>query len=121
MKEILATCGGRAAVYLALAATTKGSDTEEILRQFEPFGYRAVILTKLDETMRIGNILSCLTRHRKPIAYLCDGQGVPQDLEEATVVRLLMNMDGFRIDRDTMERRFARPRADSGEARGRGA
>ncbi|HET6485405.1 MAG TPA: flagellar biosynthesis protein FlhF [Spirochaetia bacterium] len=121
MKEILATCGGRAAVYLALAATTKGSDTEEILRQFEPFGYRSVILTKLDETMRIGNIVSCLTRHRKSIAYLCDGQGVPQDLEEASVVRLLMNMDGFRIDRDTMERRFARPRADTGDARGRGA
>ena len=108
MKEILAICGSQATVYLALAATTKASDTEEILRQFEPFGYRAVILTKLDETMRIGNIISCLARHRKPVAYLCDGQGVPQDLEEATVVRLLMNMEGFRIDREALEKRFGR-------------
>ena len=108
MKEILATCGSQACVYLALAATTKASDTEEILRQFEPFGYRAVILTKLDETMRIGNVISCLARHRKPVAYLCDGQGVPQDLEEATVVRMLMNMEGFRIDRETLENRFGR-------------
>jgi flagellar biosynthesis protein FlhF len=106
MKEVLAACGGQAAVYLALSATTKASDTEEILRQYAPFGYRAVILTKLDETMRIGNVLSCLARQRTPIAYLCDGQGVPQDLEEATPVRLLMNMEGFRIDREALEQRF---------------
>ena len=106
MKEVLASCGSQACVYLALAATTKASDTEEILRQFAPFGYRAVILTKLDETMRIGNVISCLARNRKPVAYLCDGQGVPQDLEEATVVRLLKNMEGFRIDREALEKRF---------------
>ena len=108
MKEVLASCGSQAAVYLALAATTKASDTDEILRQFAPFGYRGVVLTKLDETMRIGNVISCLARHRKPVAYLCDGQGVPQDLEEATVVRLLMNMEGFRIDREALEKRFGR-------------
>ncbi len=108
MKEILSACGSQASVYLALAATTKASDTEEILRQFEPFGYRAVVLTKLDETMRIGNIISCLSRLRKPIAYLCDGQGVPQDIQEAGVVRLLMNMEGFRVDRESLEKRFAR-------------
>jgi flagellar biosynthesis protein FlhF len=107
MKEILGACGSRAAVYLALAATTKASDTEEILRQYAPFGFRSVILTKLDETMRIGNILSCLARQGIPMSYLCDGQGVPQDMEEATVVRLLMNMEGFRIDREALEQKFA--------------
>ena len=107
MKEILAACGSQACVYLALAATTKASDTEEILRQYAPFGYRAVILTKLDETMRIGNVLSCLARQKTPVAYICDGQGVPQDLEEARPVRLLMNMEGFRIDREALEERFA--------------
>jgi flagellar biosynthesis protein FlhF len=114
MKEILSACGNQASVYLALAATTKASDTEEILRQFEPFGYRAIVLTKLDETMRIGNIISCLSRHRKSIAYLCDGQGVPQDIQEAGVVRLLMNMEGFRVDRESVERRFARTRNGTG-------
>jgi flagellar biosynthesis protein FlhF len=107
MKEILAACGSQACVYLALSATTKASDTEEILRQYAPFGYRAVILTKLDETMRIGNVLSCLARQKTPVAYICDGQGVPQDLEEARPVRLLMNMEGFRIDREALEERFS--------------
>jgi flagellar biosynthesis protein FlhF len=120
MKEILAACGGQASVYLALSATTKASDTEEILRQFEPFGYRAIILTKLDETMRIGNIISCLSRHRKPIAWLCDGQGVPQDIEEAGVVRLLMNMEGFHVDREALEKRFG-PGRDATGGRSRDA
>jgi flagellar biosynthesis protein FlhF len=108
MKEILVSCGSRAYVYLALSATTKASDAEEILRQFEPFGYRSVILTKLDETMRIGNIVSILARHRKSVSYLCDGQGVPQDLSEASAVRLLMNMEGFRINREALEKRYGR-------------
>jgi len=108
MKEILASCGSRAHVYLALSATTKASDAEEILRQFEPFGYRSVILTKLDETMRIGNVLSILAKHRKSVSYLCDGQGVPQDLAEASAVRLLMNMEGFRINREALEKRYGR-------------
>jgi flagellar biosynthesis protein FlhF len=107
MKEILSACGSQACVYLALSATTKASDTEEILRQYAPFGYRAVILTKLDETMRIGNVLSCLARQKTPVAYICDGQGVPQDLEEASQVRLLMNMEGFRIDREALQERFS--------------
>jgi flagellar biosynthesis protein FlhF len=58
--------------------------------------------------MRIGNVISCLARNRTPVAFLCDGQGVPQDLEEATVVRLLKNMEGFRIDREVLEKRFGR-------------
>jgi flagellar biosynthesis protein FlhF len=106
MKEILDKCGSEAMVYLAVSATTKASDTEEILRQFEPFKYRSIILTKLDETMRIGSVISSMDKHHKSISYLCDGQGVPQDLEEATVGRLLMNMEGFRIDREAVEQKF---------------
>jgi flagellar biosynthesis protein FlhF len=108
MKEILDHCGSRTTVYLAVAATTKASDTEEILQQFEPFRYRSIILTKLDETMRIGNVIGSLAKHRKSVAYICDGQGVPQDLEEASALRLLMNMEGFRINREALEKKFGK-------------
>lgn len=106
MKAILdAVPAASRRVYLAVSATTKASDVEEVLRQYEPFGYRAVVLTKLDETRSIGAVVSALARHAKPLAWLCDGQGVPQDIAEATVPRLLMNMDGFRIDRGAVEAR----------------
>lgn len=96
MREMLDACGNDVEVFLTMSATTKVSDIRELLRSFEPFGYHALILTKLDETLRIGNVLSVLAEQRKPLAFLTDGQSVPQDIEEASVPRLLMNLDGFK-------------------------
>ena len=78
-----------------------------MLQQFEPFRYRAVLLTKLDETMKIGNVVSVLAEKQKPIVYITDGQVVPQDIQLAQVKRLLMNLDGFSVNRNSIERRFA--------------
>jgi flagellar biosynthesis protein FlhF len=106
MQRIIAACGPQAEVHLALAATTKTSDMAEILRQFEPFAYRAVVLTKLDETIRLGNAISVLSERRKALAYLTTGQKVPQDIERASVSRLLTYLEGFRIDRKRIEERY---------------
>ena len=64
-------------------------------------------MTKLDETARVGSILGPLIEHQKPISYVTDGQLVPQDLEAATVTRLLRMLDGFRIDRERLDLRYA--------------
>jgi flagellar biosynthesis protein FlhF len=119
MQHVIAACGPRAEVHLALAATTKTSDMAEILRQFEPFAFRAVVLTKLDETIRLGNAISVLAERRKPLSYLTTGQKVPQDIERATVSRLLTYLEGFRVDRARMEERYedAAPRAAEREER----
>ena len=106
MREILDACGETEETHLAISATTKTSDIKEILQQFEPFKYRSVILTKLDETMRLGNILSILAEKRKPLSYITDGQMVPQDIEKASVSRLLTNLEGFKIDKTRLERKF---------------
>jgi flagellar biosynthesis protein FlhF len=106
MKDVLDAAGTRSEIQLAISATTKASDVEEILKTFEPFKYKAVILTKLDETLRIGNILSVLADTGKSISYIADGQSVPQDIEQASVLRLLMNLDGFHINRERLEKRF---------------
>ncbi len=108
MKNILDVIGKRNETYLAVSATTKTSDLEDILRQFEPFDYRSIILTKLDETNRIGNIVSVLSEKGKKISYLSDGQSVPQDFEEATVVRFLKNLEGFSVKSDLLEEKFGR-------------
>jgi flagellar biosynthesis protein FlhF len=107
MRRILSACGNISETHLALSATTKASDVENILRQFEPFMYKSIILTKVDETERLGNVLSVLTDKGKPISYITDGQVVPQDIEEAKVVRLLMKLDGFKINRDSLENFFS--------------
>jgi flagellar biosynthesis protein FlhF len=107
MNELLALCGGRARVHLAVSATTKAADVSEILTQFEPFKYEAVVITKLDETMRVGNIISALAEREKPLSFVTDGQRVPQDIERATPMRFLKNIEGFSVPRAQLEKRFS--------------
>ncbi|MDR3145133.1 MAG: AAA family ATPase [Treponema sp.] len=106
MKQLLNACGSAAEYHLALAATTKSSDITEILQQFEPFAYRSVILTKLDETMRIGNVVSALAEKGKAVSYVTEGQAVPRDIQRASVIRFLINLEGFVINRQKLETRF---------------
>jgi flagellar biosynthesis protein FlhF len=108
MQELLSGCGRSSTTHLALSATTKTSDMYEVLQQFEPFGYQSVVLTKLDETIRLGNVISVLSEKQKPVSYFTDGQGVPQDIDHASVEKLLINLEGFKIDRQRIEERFGR-------------
>jgi flagellar biosynthesis protein FlhF len=106
MKEILDACGKDAEPYLAMSAGTKTSDMREIMRQFEPFAYRSVIVTKLDETLHVGNILSVLKERGKTVAYVTTGQHVPVDIERATVMGFLLNLEGFRVNRIRLEAKY---------------
>jgi len=122
MRAILEACGPRAEVHLAMAATTKASDMADILRQFEPFRYGAVVLTKLDETDRIGSALGVLAEKRKALSYATNGQRVPQDIERASLTRMLMRLDGFRPDRARLEARYGDARrVEAGSATNRGS
>ncbi len=106
MQRVLAACGPTAETHLALSATTKASDMVQIMRQFEPFDYKAVVITKLDETNRIGNAISALAERGKSISYITNGQSVPQNIELARITRFLMNLEGFRVDRPRLEARY---------------
>jgi flagellar biosynthesis protein FlhF len=103
MQEILDACGSAAEIHLTISATTKDSDMEEIMRQFEPFHYSSVILTKLDETARVGNLISVLAEKQKPLSFLTFGQGVPQDIEKAGADRLMKYLEGFGVPAEDTE------------------
>jgi flagellar biosynthesis protein FlhF len=106
MKEILEGAGRGAEFHLVISAGTKTSDIEDIMRQFEPFNYKSVIITKMDETYRIGSVISALAEKRKSVSFITDGQTVPVDIRKASVVRFLINLDGFKVDREKIEKRF---------------
>jgi flagellar biosynthesis protein FlhF len=112
MKELLDACGSKAEIHLVMSASIKTSDMEHILQQFEPFNYQAVLLTKLDETRHMGNVISALSERGKSISYITDGQSVPKDIKKASVVRFLINLDEFRVDREEVEKRFPATEAD---------
>jgi flagellar biosynthesis protein FlhF len=107
MKKFLEVCGPDAEVFLTVTAATKTSDIIDTMRQFEPFGYCAVIITKLDETIRLGNVLSAFVTTGKSLAYFTDGQpSTPKYIQRAGVLRLLANLDGFTLDRERLEAYF---------------
>ncbi len=99
--ELVSAAGGE--IHLAVSATTKGADLREILRQFEPFGYDGVVVTKLDETANIGNIVSAMHEKRKSVSFITDGQRVPQDLERARVESFMKRLHGFPVNRRELE------------------
>lgn len=65
---------------LVLPAGGQLTDLEDCIRQFSATPLAGCILTKLDEATRIGAALSAVVRHRLPLAYVSDGQRVPEDL-----------------------------------------
>ena len=73
---------------LVLPATTHPVDAHAAVRQFSIFGPDQLILTKLDETTRPGAAISVAGDAALPLAYLCSGQRVPEDLERATPLTL---------------------------------
>jgi flagellar biosynthesis protein FlhF len=45
----------------------------------------ALVLTKLDETSEIGGVLHAALPGPTPVAFLCNGPRVPEDIRDAAV------------------------------------
>ncbi|MFA5527335.1 MAG: flagellar biosynthesis protein FlhF [Peptostreptococcales bacterium] len=69
--------------YLVLSLGLKNTDFVRTLENYGKIGFDSIILTKLDETYNGGNILNTGYFTDKPISYICKGQIVPDDIEEA--------------------------------------
>ncbi len=92
-------------IYLGVTASTKASDLANILRNYEPFGYESVIVTKNDESSQLGNIISVLWDKHKTISFITDGQFV-KNIRNASIVDMLLNLSGFEVDRVRVENKF---------------
>jgi len=95
MRQLLLACGNQAEVHLAISATTKTADLVEIMEHFRSFNYQSVVLTKLDETSGIGNLISVISGSEVPLSYLTDGQCVPVDIAVASPTRILSRLKGL--------------------------
>lgn len=69
--------------YLTMATNVQRSVLHEVADAFKAVPLAGAILTKLDETTSLGGALSVAIDHQLPIAYLSDGQQVPEDLHLA--------------------------------------
>ncbi|BCG63010.1 MAG: flagellar biosynthesis protein FlhF [Methyloprofundus sp.] len=75
--------------YLVMSATTQLKAMDEIIQGFAGFELEACILTKMDETAETGHAISALIEHQLPLAFITDGQQVPEDIHKASSVMLI--------------------------------
>jgi flagellar biosynthesis protein FlhF len=66
--------------YLVLSMTTRWRDMKKITERMKSVPIDKLILTKWDETTCYGAALNMVYHYPYPLAYLCIGQGVPQDI-----------------------------------------
>jgi flagellar biosynthesis protein FlhF len=70
---------------LVLPAWLRASDVTRIGGLYEVPAPTEVVITKLDETVEAGGVLHAALPESIPIAYLCNGPRVPEDIREASV------------------------------------
>lgn len=106
MKMLLEVPGMNPDIYLAVAASTKTRDLHNIIQNYEPFGFNSVIITKCDESLQFGNVLSVIYERHKNLSYITNGQHVAACISKASVVDFLIRLEGFKIDRVHIEDKF---------------
>lgn len=62
--------------------------------RFKGLGVTQVTLTGLDEAVGLGVVLNAIDRLKFDVSYLCDGQVVPNDLQEASPERIARALCG---------------------------
>ncbi len=69
--------------FLVIPATSQRRVVQEAIEHFRKIPLSGCILTKLDESLSLGEILSVTIKHALPISYITDGQRVPEDIKIA--------------------------------------
>lgn len=68
--------------FLVLSLTSKQRDMEDIYEQFSIIEIDKFIFTKADETSAYGAMYNLITKYNKGVAYMTNGQNVPDDMIE---------------------------------------
>ena len=69
--------------YLTMSANTQTSAMDDIINAYSHLNLSGCVLTKTDEASSLGGAVSALVRHHLPLAYVANGQQVPEDLSLA--------------------------------------
>src|SRR5688572_26512046 len=98
---------------LVLPASTQAGAIDEVVQRFALAKPTSCVITKVDEAVSLGGVLSALVRHELPVAYISDGQRVPEDLSPARSHSLvsraveIASRNGSTADDEVMQRRIS--------------
>ena len=88
LKDLLDNVGP-VEIHLLLSAVTKEKDFNRIIDRFRAIPIDSLIFTKLDESSEFGDLLNHLIRTKIPVSYFTSGPQVPEDIEVATLEKLV--------------------------------
>jgi flagellar biosynthesis protein FlhF len=110
--ESLAGRGIKARNYLVLATTSQKQVLTAAYHSYKRCGLAGCILTKLDETASLGEVLSLAISTELPVAYLTDGPRIPDDLHLPRSHQLVSRAVSVQVQEEPSEEAMADMFAD---------
>jgi flagellar biosynthesis protein FlhF len=107
--QTLSESASRIRTYLVMAANTQASTLHDVMRTFHKSHIEGCILTKIDETTSLGGALSAIIRYHLPIAYLSDGQRVPEDMHPARAHALVSRAVSMMKELEIRSEKYHKP------------
>ena len=81
-------------IHLVLSCVSNVRSLVKAATEFKTVGATALMMTKLDEAVGLGNLLPLFEKSRLPVSYLTHGQNVPNDIQIADRDRIVTSMVG---------------------------
>ncbi|WP_454010661.1 flagellar biosynthesis protein FlhF [Aeromonas sp. Marseille-Q7275] len=91
--------------YLVMSATSQRRVMQEAVDHFRRIPLSGCILTKLDESLNLGEVINVCIQNALPISYITDGQRVPEDIQVANAALLVGAAMGS-LERETEDPYF---------------
>ena len=93
-------------VYLTVSAGVSVEDFENMIRNFEAFNFKSVIITKCDETKSFGRVISVLSERKKNVSWITTGQEVMNTIQRADPMWFVNRLVGLKFDQKDVEKRL---------------
>ncbi|HVY23887.1 MAG TPA: flagellar biosynthesis protein FlhF [Steroidobacteraceae bacterium] len=109
---LLATSHRKLETALVISACAQAGAVEETILRFSAAAPKSCVLTKIDEATSLGGSISALVRHGVPLAYVSEGQRIPEDLAPARAHQLvaraveLSKRSGAQADDEVLSLKF---------------
>lgn len=87
--RILENMGANIQRWLVLSSTAQRRILDRAVDDYKHLNLEGCIFTKLDESASLGEALSVAIESQLPIAYITDGQNIPDDIEVPQPSRLI--------------------------------
>lgn len=110
LRDFIESQGDRIASYITFPCNVQDKILDEIAAAFRTLNVRGSILTKQDESISIAPAVSVAMSHQLPIAYICNGQDIANDIaayEPSDVLNQIL-IDSINKSKFSIEGRYGR-------------